>query len=84
MHVEETLIQAFSQNNFAVVDGHDIGQEKFNIYIVPKDSWGPVIERVIAFLKLQNALNEALVVKQLRSGKHVVVWPENFCGKFEL
>jgi hypothetical protein len=84
MHIEETLIQAFSQNDFAVVDGHDVGQGKFNIYVVPKAGWGPVIERAIAFLKLRNALNEALVVKQLKSGKQVVVWPANFCGKFEL
>ena len=31
--IEDTLFQAFEQNNFAVVDGHDVGQGRFNIFI---------------------------------------------------
>lgn len=85
MHIEETLIQAFSQNNFAEVDGHDLGEGKFNIFIFPKSSWGPVIERVQAFLKLRGVLDNALIVKRLKSsGRYVVVWPENHRGAFHL
>jgi hypothetical protein len=85
LHVEETLIQAFSQNKFADVDGHDFGQGRFNIFIYPKATWGPVLERVYAFLKLRGVLNEALVVKRLKSSeKYVVVWPEHFNGTFSL
>lgn len=29
--IEGTLIEAFSQNNFAIVDGHDVGQGRFNL-----------------------------------------------------
>ncbi len=85
IHVEETLIQAFSQNNLAEVDGHDIGEGKFNIFIFPKGSWGPVIERVHAFLKLRGVLNKALIVKRLRSSeRYVVVWPDKYNGEFKL
>ena len=85
LHVEETLVQAFSQNSFAEVDGHDIGDGRFNIYIYPTDTWGPVIERVYAFLKLRGVLKTALVVKRLKtSEEYVVVWPEQFKGTFEL
>jgi hypothetical protein len=85
VQVEETLIQAFSQNDFAVVDGHDVGEGRFNIFILPKGSWGPVLERVYAFLKLRGVLHRAIVVKRLKvSEKLVVVWPEGFAGKFEL
>src|SRR5262245_23254635 len=84
MQVEETLIQAFSQNDYAEVDGHDVGQGRFNIYILPKGAWGPVIERVEAFLKLRGVLNEALIVKQLESEKYIVVWPKDFDGNFEV
>jgi hypothetical protein len=85
LHVEETLIQAFSQNSFAEVDGHDIGQGRFNIFIYPTSTWGPVLERVYAFLKLRGVLKSALVVKRLKSSeKFVVVWPENFKGTFQL
>ncbi len=85
IHVEETLIQAFSQNNLAEVDGHDFGEGKFNIFIFPKGAWGPVIERVQAFLKLRGVLGSALIVKRLKSSeRYVVVWPENFSGSFSL
>lgn len=67
IHVEETLIQAFEQNKCAVVDGHDIGQDRFNIFLIPVSSWAPVIERVKAFLKLRGVLREALIVKRLKS-----------------
>lgn len=85
LRVEETLVQAFLQNNFAEVDGHDIGQGKFNIFIYPKGAWGPVLERVYAFLRLRGVLDKALVVKRLKaSEKYVVVWPERFAGTFSL
>jgi hypothetical protein len=85
INVEETLIQAFSQNNLAEVDGHDIGEGKFNIFIFPNGSWGPVIERVQAFLKLRGVLNEALIVKRLKSSeRYVVVWPDKYSGEFKL
>ncbi|CAN7436552.1 hypothetical protein LJR129_002822 [Acidovorax sp. LjRoot129] len=85
LHVEETLITAFSQNDSAEVDGHDVGQGRFNIFIYPTGAWAPVIERVEAFLKLRGVLKEALVVKRLKSSeKYVVVWPKDFNGTFTL
>jgi hypothetical protein len=83
--VEESLIQAFAQRNpFAEVDGHDAGQVRFNIFINPIGSWGPVIERVEAVLKLRGVMKEALVVKRLKSEKYVVVWPKEHTGPFVL
>ena len=84
--IEESLIRAFAQRNpFAEVDGHDIGQGRFNIFINPTGSWAPVLERVHASLKLRGALKTAKVVKRMKkSGKYVVVWPEQFVGSFEL
>lgn len=37
---EESLYQAFAQANDGYVDGHDVGQERFNIYVHVKTSWG--------------------------------------------
>ena len=84
IEIEEALIQGFSQNNQAEVDGHDFGSGTMNIFIFPRAAWGPAIEIVLAYLKLRNALSDALVIKRLKSGKHVVVWPEGFEGEFEL
>lgn len=84
-NVEETLLQAFAQNKFATVDGHDIGEGRFNIFIFPRGSWAPVLDRVVAFLKLRGMLDEAIIAKFLgKSQRYVVVWPEDFSGTFSL
>jgi len=85
--IEDTLYQAFLQNDFATVDGHDIGLQSgtFNIYIYPKRAWGPVLERVVAFLKLRGALADAVVVKSHgKSGRDEIVHPVGFKGPFRL
>lgn len=85
IHIEDALIQAFEQNRCAVVDGHDLGEGKFNIFLIPRDSWAPVIDRVKAFLKLKGVLSEAVIAKRLKnSGQYVVVWPENYDSAFVL
>ncbi|WP_431263261.1 hypothetical protein ACQ859_25155 [Roseateles chitinivorans] len=86
LEIEQALVGVFAQRHpFAVVDGHDIGQERFNIYIIPKGSWRPAIDRVHALLTHRRALDAAKIVKQLKgSGKFVVVWPEQFSGAFEI
>lgn len=83
--IEETLVQAFSQNRHAIVDGHDFGNGTMNIFIVPRGSWDPVIERVKAFLKLRKVLSQAVIAKQHKvSEKFEVVWPVGFSGNFQL
>jgi hypothetical protein len=84
VRIEDTLIQAFEQNRCAVVDGHDAGQGRFNIFLFPTGAWGPVIDRVKACLKLRGVLSQTVVAKRLKSERYVVVWPENYVGGFEL
>ena len=61
------------------------GQGKFNIFIYPTSTWGPVLERVYAFLKLRGVLHDAVIAKRPKtSEKYVVVWPEQFKKAFEL
>src|SRR5439155_22210717 len=79
VQIEESLVQAFAQRNpYGEVDGHDVGQGRFNIFIKPTDTWGPVLERVEASLKHRGVLKDALIVKRLKSEKFVVVWPKDF------
>jgi hypothetical protein len=83
--IEETLFQAFSQCNDGIVDGHDIGQGKFNIFIHPRKSWGPVLERVEAFLKLRGALADAVIVKfHGKTKRYEVVHPAAHPSGFAL
>lgn len=83
--IEDTLIQAFSQNNLAIVDGHDFGSGECNIFIYPKGPWEPVIERVFAFLKLRRALHKAVIAKRFKvTERYQVVWPESYGGHFSV
>ncbi len=82
--IEDVLYQAFQQNCFAIVDGHDYGQGVFNIYIYPRRAWGPVVERVHAFLRLKGWLARATIAKRLSSERLTVIWPNDFNGEFRL
>jgi hypothetical protein len=62
-HIEDTLIQGFSQSDDGYVDGNDIGSGTFNIFIVKKGSWKSVLERTVAFLELRDAMPDAVIVK---------------------
>ena len=83
--IEETLHQAFGQANDGYVDGHDVGDGRFNIYINVKSSWGPVLDRIDAFLKLKGASKEATVAKfHSKTERYEVVRPLPFEGTFSI
>jgi len=83
--IEETLHQAFAQANDGYVDGHDVGEGRFSIYIHVKSTWGPVLERIDAFLKLRGASGAATVVKfHPNTERYEVVRPVSFAGEFSI
>lgn len=83
--IEETLHQAFSQANDGYVDGHDIGEGRFNIYVHVRSAWGPVLERIDAFLKLKAVSGAATVAKfHPKAERYEVVRPIPFEGKFSI
>jgi hypothetical protein len=83
VEIEEALIQGFSQNGKAVVDGHDFGSETMNIFLFPKQGWGSAVEIVKAYLKNHRALDRALIIKRSKTERYTVVWPEKYVGEFE-
>jgi hypothetical protein len=83
--IEETLHQAFEQANDGYVDGHEVGEGRFNIYIHVRSVWGPVLERVDAFLRLKGASGAATVVKfHPKTERYEVVRPLSFEGNFSI
>ena len=81
--IEEVLIQGFSQNDHAIVDGHDFGVGTMNIFIFPKGGWSATIDVVKAYLKHRKALDRAIIIKRSKTERYTVVWPENYTGEFE-
>ena len=81
--LEDTLIQAFAQNNKAKVDGHDFGSGNMNIFIFPKRSWHDAFDILKAHLKHHDALSRAIVILRRKSGTYQVLFPDNYTGHFE-
>jgi hypothetical protein len=83
--IEDSLWQAFKQSSGdGVVDGHDFGEGKFNIFIFPR-AWGSALERVKAFLELRGALDDAIIAKfHARTDRYEVVHPPDYSGRFSL
>lgn len=84
IQIEEKLMQAFEQSQYAEVDGHDMGQGKFNIFIIPKVAWETVFEQVKITLELCGVLQKTLIAKRLKTEQYEVVWPNDYMGNFEL
>lgn len=83
--LEESLFQAFSQCSDGYVDGHDIGEGRFNIFIHVRGPWSAVLARVEAFLKLHGAFGEVVIAKFYgKSERYQVVHPPAHIGGFAL
>lgn len=85
INVENGIIQMFEQDHGALVDGHDIGQGRFNIFIRPSASWASVLGRVRAFLEFRGFADHAVVARRASATeRYEVVWPADYRGTFEL
>jgi hypothetical protein len=83
--VEDGMIQLFESNRDVLVDGHDIGMGKFNIFINTDESWAPIAGRIRAFLEFRGLLEDAIVAwRPSMTGQYNVVWPADYEGTFEL
>jgi hypothetical protein len=85
IQIEETLIQALLKGRLASVDGHDIGEDRFKIFIHLADNWEPVLSRVTAVLGGLGVLADAVIAKFYGdTEKYEVVYPVSFSGTFAL
>jgi len=83
LHVEETLTRAFGLEGHAQVDGHEIGEDRFNILISTPDPWEPAIDRIKQLLEVLGVLPASLVASfQPATESYEVVHPPGYAGKF--
>jgi hypothetical protein len=59
--VEEGLADVLKGQGGVEVEGHDIGQGKFNIYVVCEAPPAPLIGRIRAYLEFRGLLGEAII-----------------------
>ena len=85
IHVEDSLIQSFVDDPQVDVDGHDIGQYKFNIHIHLGDNWDAAIEKVTETLDGLGLLLRVVVAKyDGASNQYEIVRPDTYIGDFAL
>ncbi len=85
LYFEETLFRSFPRNDIAEVERHDFSDGRFNLFIFPKGPRAPVIERIVAALKLRGVDRAALIAGRLEEqGPCTVIWPEHHKGGFTL
>jgi hypothetical protein len=83
--VENGLIELFKDSRGVVVDGHDIGQGRFNVFIHSDEPWPSILGRIRAFLEFREMLENAVVATRPRDGeKYKVLWPPEYGPAFEL
>src|SRR3977135_3028848 len=81
IHIEDELTLAFVGDKSAIVDGHDIGQGKFNVFVIPKAPLDSVVDRIKAVLEEIGVLDDATIAHRATSqGGYSVVWPEPHWG----
>jgi hypothetical protein len=83
--IENGLIELFRENRGVVVDGHDIGRGRFNVYMQSAEPWPSILGRIRAFLEFHEVLERAVVATRPLDGeKYQVVWPSDHEHAFEL
>jgi len=82
--LEDGLIQLFVGNPGVEVNGHEIGQGRFNIFISSSEPWAPIVGRIRAFLEFHE-LERPLIVLDPGNGEGYEIWlPTDYRGAFEL
>ena len=79
---EESLMKGIEQSKTGILDGNDIGKETYNIYILPKGSYGPCVENIKMWLKAKKLTSKALIAHTTASGNIIVDYPEGYQGTF--
>ena len=81
---ENALTLSFLKDKAAAVDGHEIGQGWFNVFIVPRAAPESIVERVKALLAQMGMLDNALIARRANPhDQYAVIWPDNYRGAFD-
>lgn len=83
INTEEELASAFRQSGAGDVDGHDIGSNEMNIFIIVQDREHG-IRCLRDHLKRSCWAAKAVAATRDANGCYSVVWPENYKGRFSI
>jgi hypothetical protein len=67
--IENGLIQFLKEHGLGEVEGHDVGEGKFNIVIAAAQPWPVVLGRVRAFLDFEGAIDGVLIARRADNGE---------------
>jgi hypothetical protein len=85
LHVEETLMNAFTRGEVAQVDGHDMGAGGFNIFISVNGDREAALAKVEECLTRRGVLEQARIARRSATGEcYEVIRPRGLAGAFAL
>ena len=83
--IEDGLAELFKDNRQVVIDGHDIGQGRFNVFVHSDEPWPAVLGRIRAFLEFRGVLDGAVIATRPLDGEeYQVLWPSDHEHEFQL
>ena len=85
IEIEDALTVEFLGDRSVEIDGHDIGQERFNIFIHLMQGWEPALGRVTKTLGKLGMLDQSVVARfHGETATYEVVRPDSYSGRFAL
>ena len=85
IEIEDGLGQLLHKDRGVRVERHDIGQGRFNVFIVSDESWPSVVGRIRAFLEFRGVLAGAIIATRPGDdSEYTVVWPTDRTVAFKL
>ena len=83
--IEDGLTRLLETQRGVRVDRHDIGEGKFNVFILSDQPWQSILGRIRAYLEFRGVLADAVIATRPVDGeKYEVLWPSDYEHAFEL
>ncbi len=82
--IENGLTELLLRHRGVRVDSHDIGHDRFNIFISSEEPWSAILGGIRAYLEFHGILGAAVIAaRPLEGGTYEVLWPADHVGAFE-
>ncbi len=91
--IGESVGAELQRRGWGYFDGRDTGGGATNLFFcgIPESAWGDAVEVALDELRRRHALKRAVIAKSILIEKepdpeveHVVVWPTDFSGSFDI
>ena len=85
IEIEDGLSDVLKSHRGVVVDGHDIGHGRFNVFVISDVPCEQFVGGIRAYLEFRELLDNAVIAaRPINGGRYNVVWPLDHDAAFEV